>query len=103
MKETVKNEIVTITDVELLKAIEDRQAYKNMIDEAERIVKELDAKIKKAIEDSGSNTIICGEHKAILSKYTQERVSAKDVKGILSAELFEQIVSRSISTRLTVK
>lgn len=100
---TKTNEIITVVDQELLTAIEERQKYKNLIDEAENIVKELDAKIKEAVENSGSNVIICGEHKVTLSKVTQERVSAKDVKPILSEELFERIVNRSITTRLTVR
>ena len=100
---TTKTDIVTVTDTELLRIIEERQSYKHMIEEAEALVKEFDAKIKEAIEASGSNTILCGEHKVSLSKYTRETVSAKDVKKFVSDELFEQLVTRTIATRLTVK
>lgn len=100
---TKTKEIITITSDELLSIIEERQSYKNMIDEIKKILEELDAKIKKAIEDSGSSTIIVGEHKASLSKFVRESVSAEDVKKYVSDEVFESIVKRNLVTRLTVK
>lgn len=102
-KNTETKEIVTVNDAELLAIIEQRQEYKNMIDEAKRIVEELDAKIKEAIENSGSNEIIVGCHKATLSKYVKESVSTSDVKSIVSQELFDKIAKRTMTTRLTVK
>ncbi len=100
---TKTKEIITITSDELLSIIEERQSYKNMIDEIKKILEELDAKIKQAIEDSGSSTIIVGEHKASLAKFTRESVSAEDVKKYVSEEVFESIVHRNLVTRLTVK
>ena len=102
-KTTKTEEIITITDADLLNAIEERQKYKQIIEEAEAIVKEFDAKIREAIENSGSNVVFCGEHKVSLSKFTRETVSAKDVRKFVSDELFEQLVTRTIATRLTVK
>ena len=102
-KTNVMEDIVTINNPELLTVIEERQKYKQIIEEAEAIVKEFDAKIKKAIENSGSNIVFCGEHKVSLSKFTKETVSAKEVKKFVSDELFEQLVTRTITTRLTVK
>jgi len=67
------------------------------------MVKELGAKITDAVEKSGTNTINVGCHKVSLSKYTRESVSAKDVKALVSAEVFEKLVSRTMTTRLTVK
>ena len=98
-----KEEIVTITDEKLLCIIEDRQSYKNLIDEAEKLIKEFDKAITEAVEKSGSNTIMVGCHKVTMSKYTRETVSAKDVKKLVSDEVFEQLVNRKLSTRLTVK
>lgn len=98
-----KEEIVTITDEKLLRIIEDRQSYKNLIDEAEKLIKEFDKAITEAVEKSGSNTIMVGCHKVTMSKYTRETVSAKDVKKLVSDEVFEQLVNRKLSTRLTVK
>lgn len=102
-KTKISEDIITITDPELLKAVEEYQSYKNLIDEATKAVKELGAKITEAVENSGSNVINVGCHKVSLSKYTRESVSAKDVKSILSAEVFEQLVSRTMTTRLTLK
>lgn len=100
---TTTNEIITVNDEELLKVIEQRQEYKNIIDEAKKIIEELDAKIKEAIQASGSNEIIVGCHKATLSTFVRESVSASDVKSIVSQELFEKIANRTMQTRLTVK
>lgn len=97
------SEIVTVKNSELLRIIEDRQSYKNMVDELQSIIKQMDSAILQAVEDSGSNTILVGEHKVTVSKYTRESVSAKDVKKFVSEEVFEQLVSRTMSTRLTVK
>jgi hypothetical protein len=74
-----------------------------MIEEAEAILKGLDQQIKDYIEETGEVTFICGEHKVSYSKYTRESISAKDVKKYISDEVFNQIVSRTVSTRLTVK
>jgi hypothetical protein len=97
------NQVITITDTELLKVVEEYQSYKNLIDEATAIVKELGAKITEAVENSGTNTINVGCHKVSLSKYTRESVSAKDVKALVSTEVFEKLVCRTLTTRLTVK
>lgn len=102
-KTKTNEEIKTITDEKLLKAIEEYQSYKNLIDEAKEQVEALKAIITEAIEASGTNKVIVGEHKLTLSKFTSEKVSASEVKKLISSELFETIVSRSITTRLIVK
>ena len=98
-----KTNVITTTDENLLKMVEEYQSYKNLIDEATRIVKELGSRITMEVEDSGSNTLNVGCHKITLSKYTKESVSAKDVKALVSTEVFEKLVTRTMITRLTVK
>ena len=98
-----KTNVITTTDENLLKMVEEYQSYKNLIDEATRIVKELGSRITMEVEESGSNTLNVGCHKITLSKYTKESVSAKDVKALVSTEVFEKLVTRTMITRLTVK
>lgn len=100
---TKATEIPVIVNEDLRKALDDKIMYKRMIEEIEAIVKGLDEQIKTAIEESGETTIICGDHKASLSTYVRESVSAKDVKKYVSEEVYEEIVSRTMTTRLTVK
>ena len=104
MKNTeTKTNVITTTDENLLKMVEEYQSYKNLIDEATRIVKELGSRIMTEVEESGTNTLNVGCHKITLSKYTKESVSTKDVKALVSTEVFEKLVTRTTITRLTVK
>lgn len=96
-------EITVIQDEELRKIIKERLEYKRIKEEAEQIIKSLDEKIKAALESAGDTTIICGEHKVSLSKFIRETVSAKEVKKFVSDEVFEQVVSRTETERLTIK
>lgn len=101
-KTKVTTEIKTVTDEKLHDAIRQKLEYKRIKEEAEAIIKQLDAEIKAAVEDSGENQIICGEYKVTLSKYVRETVSASKVKKFVSDEVFEQVVSRTMTTKLTV-
>lgn len=104
MKNTeTKTNVITTIDGNLLKMVEEYQSYKNLIDEATCIVKELGSRIMAEVEESGTNTLNVGCHKITLSKYTKESVSAKDVKALVSTEVFEKLVTRTTITRLTVK
>lgn len=98
-----KEEVITLTNEQLLAMIEERQSYKHLIDEAEAIVKKLDTEIKKIVEDSGSHSVIVGTRKVSLSKYTRESVSVEAVRELLSQKAFEQVVTRKLITRLNIQ
>jgi hypothetical protein len=98
-----EKQIITITDENIIKLIEERQSYRNLLDEIRTTLEEMDKRIIIAVEESGSHSIVAGTHKVTLSKYTKESVSAKDVKSIVSDEVFEHIVNRNTVTRLIVK
>lgn len=98
-----EKQIITITDENIIKLIEERQSYRNLLDEVKNAIEEMDRRIILAVEESGFHSVVAGSHKVTLSKYTKESVSAKDVKSIISDEVFEHIVNRSTVTRLIVK
>jgi hypothetical protein len=102
--EKKKKEIAIVNGrKDLVELIATRAAIKALIEEAEADVRKMDEKIKAFMETIDEPSAIIGDYKVTVSKYVKESISPKTAREVLDNVTFEQIVSRALVTRLTIK
>lgn len=95
--------LVNVVDEMILRAVRQRQEWKMLIEQAEAELARQEEIIKQFMADSGHTAIAVGDHKVTVSTFVRETVSKDAVKEAVSAELFEKLVKRTPTTRLTIK
>lgn len=103
-KTTEKKQVKIVNDQkELAKMLAYRHEMKALIEEAEASVKEIDEAIKAFMTTLEEPSALIGDYKVTLSTFVKESVQAKALRELVSEEIFEQVVTRTLVTRLTVK